>query len=116
MTLIKIDPNKKENIIHDRVNSMLDKVKRTGTSQDPEEFVTFSNETIYKGFACLIAKCPIKGVGFRYKGLASEIQSNEFVVLLNEKLTKFETPYTKDLTLAGRTLYKFIDIYRKKKK
>ena len=111
MTLLKFDPNKKENIIKDRIRSMIDKVKRTGTSQDREEWVTYSNESVYRGFACMVARFPIKGFGYRYKGMAKEITGS---VTPEGKVSviTFETPYAKTVQDAGKLLYKYIDAVR----
>jgi len=108
--LLKFDPNKKDNIIKDRIKSMLDKVKRTGTSQDREEWATYSNPSTYKGFACIIVRIPKKGFGYRYKALAKEIQPN----IIGGNVISLETPYAKNLHNAGKLLYHYIDLVRKK--
>jgi hypothetical protein len=120
--LIKIDPKNPKKIIGDRINSMLDKVRRTGTSQDKDEWVRYSNSTTYKGFACIIAEVPhraIKGYkpGFedktknviRYKGIAKEINPP----LVGMPPLTIETLFAKDIMTAGQDLYNRIDIYRK---
>ncbi len=113
--LIKIDPKKPETIIHDRIGSMIDKVRRTGTSQDDNEKVEYLDQSQYKGYTCLIAKTPFyfgsyvegRTLVIRYKGIATETYTNG---LINNNL---ETMFCKDKREAGKELYRLIDIHRK---
>jgi hypothetical protein len=105
MSLIKIDPNSTDNQIKERIRSMMDKVKRTGTSQDKTEWVTYSNHSTYKGFVCMIARVPKKGYGYRYKGIARPIAETE-------PIKELETMYTKTIMKAGKELYHYIDLLR----
>jgi hypothetical protein len=105
MTLIKIDPNSTDNQIKERIRSMMDKVVRTGTSQDKGEWVTYSNHSTYKGFVCMIARVPVKGFGYRYKGLAKPIEETD-------QIKEVSTMYTKTIMKAGKELYHYIDLLR----
>lgn len=104
MSLIKIDPNSTENQIKERIRSMMDKVQRTGTSQDDIEKVRYSNHTQYRGCVCMIAQVWKKDAGWRYKGIAEPIEIGVF--------KNVETPYTKDPMTAGKELYRYIDLLR----
>lgn len=109
--LLKFGPNKTKNIIKDRILSMLDKVKRYGTSQDSEEFVVYSNSSTYRGFACLIARTPKKGFGYLYKGLGREL----YPVVDGGHIINLETGYAKNKHDAGKLLYNYVDLVREKK-
>lgn len=104
-TVIKIDPKSTDNQIRERIRSMTDKVMRTGTSQDREEWVTYSNESVYKGFVCIIAKVPKKGFGYRYQGIGKPIDEHD-------AFSEVKTMYAKSLANAGAQLYGYIDLLR----
>ena len=122
MTLIKIDPNTPKSIIKDRLGSMLEHVKRFGTSQPEEEWAKYSNPTTYKGFACVIAEIPRKTKSgyspniydqakliIRFKGIAKEL----YPAVAGGYIITYETPYCKNIMTAGKELYKLIDRHRK---
>ena len=98
---------------------MLDKMEKTGTSQDPEEFLRFFDEHEYRGYACLIARIPIKkkqplildisthsGSTYAWQGCAKE------TVATNGHVNVLKTPKVKDLTTAGKILHSYVDMLR----
>lgn len=124
MTLIKIDPKKTENIIKDRLGSMIYNAKKYGTSQDESEFLTYSNVSVYKGFTCMIARVPLpkkqpvigdtstfSGQEYRYKAIGKEIEPK----IIGGDIVTFETLLSKDAQACGKELYHYIDLYRKTK-
>ena len=122
--LFKFDPNKPGNIQRERTRAVVDKVLTTGTSVDPEERPSYSNHTTYKGFACVIVKIPKRvkypvvgdtesfsnQILYRYKGIAKEIEPD----IIGGNVTQFTTPYAKTIRDAGKELYMYIDMYRKR--
>ena len=66
------NPEHRDILIKDAIRSMIDKVKRTGTSQDPSECVddpVYSDPTTHKGYAVII--CFYKN---KYVGLARQLE------------------------------------------
>ena len=119
MSLIKISDKSQEAQLKTRLNSMLDKMEKTGTSQDPEEFLRFFDEHEYRGYACLIARIPIKkkqplildisthsGSTYAWQGCAKE------TVATNGHVNVLKTPKVKDLTTAGKILHSYVDMLR----
>jgi|GEM_PF-3392194 hypothetical protein len=119
--LFKFDPNKPENIIKDRTKSLISKVYADGTSREKAEWAKYSNSTVYKGFACIIAMIPTKSFqGYspdkqsttitRFKGIAKEIRTSH----IDGGFATLETPFCKEVNETGKLLYKLIDSYRKR--
>jgi hypothetical protein len=119
MSLIKIADNSTDAKLKTHLNSMLDKMEKTGTSQDESEWVKFFDEHVYRGYTCLIARIPIKkkqplildisthsGSTYAWQGCAKE------TVAKNGYCNELKTPKVKDLKTAGQILHKYIDIVR----
>jgi hypothetical protein len=119
MSLIKISDNSQEAQLKTRLNSMLDKMEKTGTSQDPEEFLRFFDEHVYRGYTCLIARIPVKkkqplildisthsGSTYAWQGCAKE------TVATNGHVNELKTPKMTDLKSAGKELHHYIDLLR----
>ena len=119
MSLIKIGDVSPEAQLKQRLNSMLDKMEKTGTSQDPDECVRYFDEHEYRGYACMIARIPINkkqplildisthsGSTYGWVGCAKE------TIASNGYCNELRTPKVKDLKTAGKILHQYIDILR----
>lgn len=96
------DPELKDYLIKDAIGSMISKVQKYGTSQDPEEWTNppeFSNPSEHKGFVMIICKYKDK-----FKGIAKEVGTGS-IDLAGDWLD--------DQNAAGKQIVKYIDLFRK---
>lgn len=91
-------------LIKDAMRSMLEKVKKTGTSQDPEEWTdppVWTEPHERKGFVVLVVYYRKK-----YRGLARSMDG-QFDLM---------TSWYEDKNSAGKEIVKYIDMFRKQSK
>lgn len=91
-------------LIKDAIRSMMEKVKKYGTSQDPSEWVNppeYSNPSEYKDFVMIIVKYRDK-----YKGMAKSMDGQY----------DLKSKWCDDMNTAGKQIVKYIDLFRKQSK
>jgi len=87
-------------LINDAMRSMIEKVKKTGTSQDPEEWTDppeYSDYHIRKNFVMVVVKFRNK-----FRGIARSMD-DQF---------DLKTDWFTDKNKAGQQIVKYIDLFR----